>query len=139
MTTTTQPKPKHDLADPDLVDRIFAYILSDPAMARAVEVMTTTKPKAKGDSNPDDPIARIKASVRAEFAGSAVYIAERPATVRQQQVAKVLALFNGRNTMEVARTLGISRASVYRYIKQAGSAQASTPKTPASTPRATRR
>lgn len=139
MTITTHTKPKHDLSDPDLVDRIFAYILADPAMARAVEVMTTTKPKAGGDSNPDDPIARIKASVRAEFAGSAVYIAERPATVRQQQVAKVLALFNGRNTMEVARTLGISRASVYRYIKQAGSSQAATPKTAASAPRHTPR
>lgn len=33
---------------------------------------------------------------------------------------KVLALFNGRNAREVARKLGIGRASVYRYLKQSG-------------------
>jgi Mor family transcriptional regulator len=122
-----QSTPRHDLADPDLVDRIFAYILADPAMAKAVQVMTTTtKDAPKNDQGMEDPITRIKASVRAEFAGSAFYVAERPATVRQQQVAEVLALFNGRNTTEVARTLGISRRSVYRYIKQAGKATATT-------------
>ena len=35
---------------------------------------------------------------------------------------RVLSLFNGRNAREVARKLGIGRASVYRYLKQAGGA-----------------
>jgi DNA-binding NarL/FixJ family response regulator len=107
--TTTQPKSKHDLSDPDLVDRIFAYIFADPAMARAVEVIQ------KGSR---EKIEDLKAAVRSEFSGERVYITAT--TKRQQRVAEVLRLFNGRNSTEVARTLGITRRSVYRYIKQAG-------------------
>lgn len=97
-------------SDPDLVDRIFEYIFSDPDLAQAVE-----RYSKQGDIDK----VKLKESVRAEFKGEECYVAGRPATARQQMVVEVLALFNGRNATEVARRLGISRPTVYRYIKQA--------------------
>lgn len=113
MTETTKT-PELDSrlqADPDLVDRIFEYIFSDPAMAKALQAMAATG---------EQKVGQLKTAVRAEFRGEECYIAGRPATARQQTVAQVLALFNGRNASEVARRLGIGRATVYRIIKQAG-------------------
>lgn len=89
-------------ASPDLVDRIFDYV---------VELC----PEISADR-----VADLKQAAREEFAGERCYINERSRTDRQEMVAKVLALFNGRNASEVARRLSISRATVYRYIKQAG-------------------
>lgn len=88
-------------AEPDLVDRIFDYLLAEfPAIAGHAD--------------------KLKRAVRSEFRGEECYIAGRPATERQQQVAQVLALFNGRNASEVARRLGISRVTVWRMLKQSG-------------------
>ncbi|HRH21476.1 MAG TPA: helix-turn-helix domain-containing protein [Brevundimonas sp.] len=92
-------------AEPDLVDRIFDYLLAEfPQIAGL----------------PPDKIATTKAAVRAEFKGEECYIAGRPASARQEMVSNVLALFNGRNAAEVARRLQISRRTVYRIIKQPG-------------------
>jgi Mor family transcriptional regulator len=102
----TKPSPTPKLtalaqSDPDLVDRIFDYILSElPEIAASVQ--------------------KHKAAVRAEFRGEECYIASRPATERQHTVSQVLALFDGRNATEVARKLQISRATVYRLLKQPG-------------------
>lgn len=101
-------KPFH--AEPDLVDRIFDYILDDTALARALKAM----------GGEEVSVERIKSEVRAEFKGEECYISGRAATDRQAMVQQVLSLFNGRNATEVARRLQISRASVYRYLKQAG-------------------
>ena len=88
-------------AEPDLVDRIFDYILAElPEVAASVQ--------------------KHKDAVRAEFHGEKCWIAARPATVKQQTVSKVLSLFNGRNATEIARQLQISRATVYRVLKQPG-------------------
>ncbi len=88
-------------AEPDLVDRIFDYIMAElPEIAASVQ--------------------KHKAAVRAEFKGETCYIAGKPATQRQEIVSNVLALFNGRNSTEVARRLQISRRTVYRIIKQPG-------------------
>ncbi len=88
-------------AEPDLVDRIFDYILAEfPQISASVQ--------------------KHKAAVRAEFKGEECYIAGKPATARQQQVSQVLALFNGRNASEVARRLQIGRSTVYRVLKQSG-------------------
>ena len=92
-------------AEPDLVDRIFDYILSDPVLAVAIKKTS---------------LSNIKSAVRAEFKGEECYIAGKPATARQQQVSQVLALFNGRNATEVARRLQIGRSTVYRLLKQSG-------------------
>ena len=86
--------------EPDLVDRIFEYIFSDPALALTIE---------------QSSLSNLKAAVRAEFSGERHYIAKR-----NPRVTQVLALFDGRNATEVARRLGISRATVYRVIKQPG-------------------
>ncbi len=91
-------------AEPDLVDRIFEYLLTEiPDIA--------------------DQADKLKRAVRAEFKGDRYYIADKPATVRQHQVSQVLSLFDGRNATEVARRLGIGRSTVYRILKQSGTAK----------------
>lgn len=90
-------------AEPDLVDRIFDYLQSEEPDLAAVDPQR---------------LERLKLMVRSEFRGEMCYIAGMPATARQQKVARILALFNGRNSTEVARKLGVSRATVYRAIKQ---------------------
>lgn len=97
------PSAPHQLserfADPDLVDRLFDYVVQLlPELA--------------------DRAPEVKAAVRDEFAGAQVYIREREAG--HELARKVLTLFNGRNASEVARQLNISRATVYRYLKQPG-------------------
>ena len=89
------------LGNPDLVDAIFAFIQAEfPDFAgRAAE---------------------LKAEVRREFSGIEIYIPRRSAARREQLTKEVLTLFNGRNATEVARKLGLGRATVYRIIKQAG-------------------
>jgi DNA invertase Pin-like site-specific DNA recombinase len=94
-------------AEPDLVDRIFDYVL---------ELMPEIRSQ-------DRSIDAVKQAVRGEFQGIETYIKKRrgagsaldPAVAQQ-----VLVLFNGRNASEVARRLNIGRATVYRVIKQAG-------------------
>ncbi len=107
MPIPKDPTPKLSAmieAEPDLVDRIFDYILAElPQIA--------------------DRVQKHKDAVRAEFRGEECYIATRPATARQQTVSQVLTLFNGRNASEVARRLQISRATVYRVLKQPGRAK----------------
>lgn len=97
--------------EPDLVDRIFEYIFSDPALADALK---------RNSESEGANLAKLKDAVRSEFSGEECYIASRPATARQQTVSEVLSLFNGRNATEVARRLKISRSTVYRSLKQAG-------------------
>jgi DNA invertase Pin-like site-specific DNA recombinase len=97
--------------EPDLVDRIFDYILADPALANSMGPTAADRHKA---------VLKLKPKVRAEFRGEECYIAGRPATARQEVVVGVLRLFNGRNASEVARKLNVSRATVYRYLKQPG-------------------
>lgn len=91
-------------AEPDLVDRIFEYLLAEfPSLGA----------DAMG-------LRRARAAVRAEFAGEEVYIARRGSREAAEVAAEVLRLFNGRNADEVARRLGVSRRTVYRYLKQPG-------------------
>ena len=97
-------QPPADPAEADLVDRIFDYIVTQlPEAAAAL-------PR----------VDELKADVRAEFAGSMCYVAIAPKTERGRRVSEVLRLFDGRNATEVARRLNISRATVYRLIKQSG-------------------
>lgn len=88
--------------EPDLVDRIFEYLL-------------TEFPQLGGPK-----FLEAKTAVREEFAGQDAYIPHRAPSERQQLVSSVLSLFNGRNASEVARRLQIGRATVYRILKQEG-------------------
>lgn len=101
--THPQPKELQALlaAEPDLVDRIFEYLL-------------TEFPQLAGDAA---RVYKAQSAVRAEFAGEEVYIQKRSS---KDIAAEVLRLFNGRNATEVARRLQIHRATVYRYLKQSG-------------------
>ena len=92
-------------AEPDLVDRIFDYLLAE-------------FPQITGQ--PPEIINNLKTAVRSEFKGEMRYIPDRSPSERQQTVSQILALFNGRNATEVARRLQISRATVYRVLKQPG-------------------
>ena len=92
----------HTPTDPDLVDRIFDYLLAEFPQIAGVRLDETRQ------------------AVREEFRGEEVSIAARPASERQRLAQEVLSLFNGRNAREVARRLQISRATVYRVIKQPG-------------------
>jgi Mor family transcriptional regulator len=112
---TTAPTP-HRLSplfdDGDLVDRIFEYILEQfPAMAQ--------------DDQSRAKLGDMKQAMREEFSGAEFYIPKRSPTERQQLVAEVLRLFNGRNATEIARRLQISRATVYRVVKQPAQAKPS--------------
>ena len=85
------------------MDRIFDFLAGDPRLA----------------SLTPDELEELQGAVRAEFRGEECYITSQPATARQELVASVLRLFDGRNATEVARRLQISRATVYRVLKQA--------------------
>jgi Mor family transcriptional regulator len=90
------------LDNADLVDAIFAFIEDEfPQLA----------PRT----------AQLKEDVRREFSGVEIYIPRRSHAARDQLTRDVLRLFNGRNASEIARRLGIGRATVYRIIKQDGS------------------
>lgn len=78
----------------DLVDRIFDFLSSDPRMPQ----MTA------------DVLMQVKRDIRKEFAGEGNC---------NRRAYAVLRLFDGTNAVTVARALNISRASVYRYLKQA--------------------
>lgn len=91
------PVPWHDA---DFIDRLWDYVLHNFPQI------------------PPDDAARVKREMRQELGGERRYVRSRDSgNVLAQEV---LRLFNGRNATEVARRLDISRASVYRYIKQAG-------------------
>ena len=94
-------------AEPDLVDRMLEMLVREvPAL----------KPRAE----------EIAQALRGEFAGEDVYIRRRagpPAAL----VVEVLRRFNGRNVTEVARELRISRATVYRMLRQGGGATQAAP------------
>lgn len=101
----SRPHPQLDALieqEPDLVDRIFEYLVR--------ELPELTGSKAQ----------EVKRALRDEFKGEEVYIPARDATARQRMVSQVFTLFNGRNAREVARELGVSRATVYRCLKQSG-------------------
>lgn len=89
------------VVDPDIVDRLFEFLRDHPHLP----------------DFPPDVLAEIKADLRSEFRDE---VRRTSPQERQQRVHQVLALFNGRNATEVARSLGIGRATVYRYLKQAG-------------------
>jgi transcriptional regulator of acetoin/glycerol metabolism len=110
----TDPK-RHQLQhaafdDPDLVDRIFEYLIE-----RFPEISASA-----------EQLREAKADVRAEFAGENVWVANKSqaelARERKVRAQRILALFNGENATQIARQLNVHRTTVYRTLKQAGKA-----------------
>jgi hypothetical protein len=87
-------------AQPDLVDRIFDYVVK----------------LVPGIANSE---IRNQGALRDEFGAQEGYIRRRERTP-DETARLVLSMFNGRNKHEVSRALDISIASVHRIIKQAG-------------------
>jgi len=87
--------------EPDLVDRIFDYIVQQlPEIAgRHIE---------------------IKRQIRDEYAGTRITVRRRSVEDGARLDEDLARLFNGRNASTVARQLGIARATVYRKLKQPG-------------------
>jgi len=105
MPTTPSPHPQLDALirqDPDLVDRTFDYLLA--------ELPELSPERAR----------LIAQQVRRVHGGQENYIRKDAAAA---VTAEVLRQLNGRNATEVARRPGVSRATVYRCIKQAGGHQ----------------
>lgn len=89
------------ITDPDLVDRIFEFVLGQiPELAASTTV--------------------IKEAIRHEYGGDAHYVRridETPAQRSARLAHEVRRMWDGRNATEVARVLRISRATVYRCLK----------------------
>lgn len=87
---------------PDLVDRMFEYL---------IEML----PELRGSAA---AVERVEQQLRSEFAGQDVYIPAKSLVGKAEERRQVLRLWNGRNATSVARSLGISRSTVYRHLKQ---------------------
>ena len=99
--------PRREATDSDFVDRVFAYL------------------EAEFPELPALHLRDARDAVRRHFAGERAYIPRgRTPDEREQLATQVLRLFNGRNAVEVARRLGVSRVTVYRTLKQASRAPA---------------
>lgn len=111
---TVRMRPKAvPVVESDLVDRIFEYLAAEFPQVAVLD---------------GGRLAELKLAVRAEFRGERVYVGTRGEIAdgrRKATAAMVLRLFNGRNATEVARRLQISRATVYRLLKQPGRAEQS--------------
>lgn len=99
-------RPAPVFSDTELVDRVFEYVL---------ELL----PEASRQEMAGNAV-NIKRAVREEFGGQQIYVAKRSAGEQHEMAAQVLRMFNGRNATEIARRLEISRATVYRLLKQPG-------------------
>ena len=112
-------------ADPDLVDRIFDYVVQlTPKIAeKHIDELKEVRQEVREalatllPSVAEQVFRTAEPKLRAEFTGEDHYIRR---TSKRERAERFLATFNGRNATEVARELGLSRATVYRLLKQPG-------------------
>lgn len=96
--------------DPDLVDRIFEYVLA--------EVPEFAERLARKEN--ERRLLELKVAVRQEFGGDRQSIGSRSPAGQRDLRDLVGRLFNGRNATEVGRRLRIGRTTVYRVLRRAG-------------------
>lgn len=91
--------------EPDLVDLLVEYVRSEfKSLSASI-------------------LEEFEHGARERFGGmDKIYIRSNRARMRDRLVRQVLAMFNGRNTHEVARRLHIHPNTVRRIIKQPGGA-----------------
>lgn len=85
----------------------------DP-VTRIMKLLAQLLPEVAGAS--PARLESIESMIRREYGGSSWRIRKRPPLDK----SRVLECFDGRNATAVARQLGISRATVYRVLKQPG-------------------
>ncbi len=88
------------MRQPDVLDRLMAKL-------RQLHPMS------------DKEAAELHGVMREEFGGERG-ISKRSPAEKLEIMRLALQKFNGQNATEVARELGVSRATVYRYLKQPG-------------------
>lgn len=99
-TTKSTKKKQAEADDLDPLDVTFIFLLSKmPEIA--------------------DHADEFRRELRLMLGGERHYIKKRDASAKVSP-EEILRAFNGRNASEVARRLGIGRATVYRFIKQPG-------------------
>lgn len=91
-------------SEPDVVDKIFEYL---------------SEQIPKFNDLSEEEIENLKMDVREEFSGKH-YVKTNRAKNREKIGGRVLAMFNGRNTHELARIFNISPSTVRRIIRQPG-------------------
>lgn len=98
-TRTRYRHPESPADKPDLVDQVIEYLASiEPGLR--------------------DRLEEIEEDLRAQFSGLNWWVSSKPHLERRRRAQEILSLFNGRNASEVGRRLGVSRATVYRVLKQ---------------------
>lgn len=111
LQTELQPEVETMGAGGDFVDLFFSYVSAiSPGFADDVE-------------NENVNLEEVKHAIRLEFGGRENYVRSFSAVDKKEVANKkskeVLRLFDGKNANEIAQKLGISRSTVYRYLKKA--------------------
>ena len=60
----------------------------------------------------------VEANLREEFGGRVSYVKSTRVAELEAKAELARRLFNGRNPRELARQLGVGRATVYRWVKK---------------------
>ena len=101
MTTTAAKRPPREESE-DIIDRFLAVV------------------RIEFPDAPKDVLADLAASLRNEYKGTTPYVRCTSIDQKARQLDKFRSIFNGRNTHECMRLLGIGRTTVYRWAKTQG-------------------
>lgn len=100
MTTIEKRQPREE--SEDIIDRFLVVV------------------RMEFPDAPKDVLADLAASLRNEYKGTTPYVRCTSVDQKAQQLDKFRSIFNGRNTHECMRLLGIGRTTVYRWAKTQG-------------------
>lgn len=121
--------------EPGLPDRLIDFLFETNEVSKIMQVVSLVAKDADAKTvhaeitrlfprgqrkGPGELRSELRGKIVHEFKGEEYYFAEVDKAERKRRINKILTLFNGRNAAEVARRLQISRATVYRVLKQPG-------------------